>query len=298
MKAPRLSFTMEKRRNLHGYVFILPWVIGVLIFFIMPMIEACVYIFNDVTTEVGRIDTVFTGLTNIKAVLFKDPGNIRMILSSIGTTLTECLLIVVFSLLIAAMLHRKLKSMSLAKALYALPLIVSSGIMLAVFKQDLFVQSSIQNSDSTIFQAAILNDALYQFGLNYQMVNTISSLVSQIMDIVWKSGVQILLFTAAWNSVPTLLYEVCKVEGATSWQIFWEVTFPMITPFILLNTIYSIIDAFTHFSNPVMEKIYDLISKSLFETSTTLSVAYCLCILVVIGVVGGIISRRVFYIEN
>ena len=79
--------------------------------------------------------------------------------------------------------------------------------------------------------------------------------VNMIVDMLWKSGVQIIVFLAGLQSIPTSFYEVCDIEGATSWQKFWRVTFPVMMPFVFLNIIYTIIDSFTYYSNPIMEQI-------------------------------------------
>ena len=290
--------TMGKRREMHGYVFILPWILGVIAFFIKPLAEACIYLFNSVKIESGYVTTTYVGLSNFRKVFFEDPENTRLIVSSLGNTFFECLLIVVFSLLISIALNSKLPTVSVAKAIYALPIIVSSGVLLMVFKNDLFAQSALQNSDATIFQATALRETLTGFGLDYEQVNFMTQTVDKIMDIVWRTGIQILIFIGGLNSVSPQLYEVCKVEGATAWQTFWEVTFPMVTPYILLNTIYTVVDSFMYVENPVMQKIQTYFESMQYESSTVLGICYCFCVLILAGIVMLIISKRVFYIEN
>ena len=139
---------------------------------------------------------------------------------------------------------------------------------------------------------------MLELGLNPSIVDTLTGLVSNILDLIWKCGVQILLFTAGIKSIPAQMYEVCRVEGANAWQTFWKVTFPLVTPYILLNAVYSIIDSFTYYSNPVMQRILRYFNELYTSSGTTLAVAYCLLALVVTGVVAGLISRKVFYIEK
>ena len=290
--------SIETRRNLNGYVFILPWIIGALAFFIFPMLKASIYLFHSVKIEAGYVTTKFTGLANLRNVFLEDPDNLRIMLTSLGATMFESVLIVFFSLIMAIILTKKFRTAAFAKAVFVLPIIVSSGILLSVFRSDLFVNSSIQNSDSTIFQGVVLKNSLIKMGMSADMVGQFTSIISQIMDTVWKSGVQILLFIAGINTVSPALYEVCRVEGATGWQIFWEVTFPLMTPFILLNAIYSIVDSFTFVSNPVMQKIQAYFNVMNYEASTTFAFVYGIGILILTGVVGLVLSRRVVYVEH
>ena len=293
-----LKLSMTRKRSLSGLIFVAPWIIGVIWFFIAPMCESFLYMFNDVIVRPGGLEATYVGFDIIREVLMEDPDNIRMMLSSVGQTLGESVLIVAFSLFIGIILSNEFKGRTLARAIFALPIIVSSGVVLAVFKEDLFATSITQNSDMTIFQSAALENAMLELGLNPSLVDTLTGLVSNILDLIWKCGVQILLFTAGIKSIPTHMYEVCRVEGANAWQTFWKVTFPLVTPYILLNAVYSIIDSFTYYSNPVMQRILRYFNELYTSSGTTLAVAYCLLALVVTGIVAGLISRKVFYIEK
>lgn len=298
LKIQRPGLSLEKRRNLHGYVFILPWFIGAVAFFCVPLISAVRYVFNSVQVLPGGAVYTFVGLENLRDVFLRDPDNVRLIAESIGSTLGESLLIVALSLFLAILLHRQFPTVKFAKAIYALPVIVSSGVLLSIFKNDLFAQSMISGSDATIFQSTQLSEALLSAGLPHSLVESVTQMTNRIMDVVWRSGVQIILFTAALNSISPQLYEVCRVEGASPWQIFWNVTFPMVTPYILLNAIYSVIDTFTYYSNPIMTKLRTLFSNNLREDSTTLSLVYCLCVLAVVGLIFLFLSKKVTYIEK
>ncbi len=299
MKRFALSkLSMTRKRSFSGLLFVAPWIVGVICFFIVPMCESFLYMFNDVIVRPGGLEAEYVGFDIIREVLVDDPDNVRMMLSSVMQTLGEAVLIVAFSLFIGIILSNEFKGRTVARAVFALPIIVSSGVVLAVFKEDLFATSITQNSDMTIFQSAALENAMLELGLNPSLVDTLTGMVSNILDLIWKCGVQILLFTAGIKSIPTQMYEVCRVEGANAWQTFWKVTFPLVTPYILLNAVYSIIDSFTYYSNPVMQRILKYFNELYTSSGTTLAVAYCLLALVVTGVVAGLISRKVFYIEK
>lgn len=289
---------IKQKRDLKGMLFVAPWIIGVLMFFIVPMAQSVYYMFNDVILEASGVRIEPMGMKIIEDVLYKEPQNIRMMVTAITSTLGETILIIAFSLFIAIILSQEFFGRTVARTIFALPIIISSGVLLAVFKQDLFASSMTQTSDVTIFQSAALEMSMLKLGIDPSLVNWLTGTVSSILDLLWKCGVQILLFLGGIKSIPGQLYEVCHVEGANGWQTFWKVTFPLVTPFILLNTVYSIIDSFTYYSNPVMQKIQEYFNKMYTSSGTTLAVAYCLLVLAVTGVVAWFISRKVFYIEK
>lgn len=292
------GLTIKQRRGLLGLFFVAPWIVGVLLFFLIPMGQSIVYMFNDVTVRPDGAHAEYVGMEIIQDVLFKDPENVRMMLTAIAQTLGEVVLILAFSLFIAIILSQKFRGRTVARAIFALPIIVSSGVLLEVFRQDLFASSMAQTSDVTIFQSAALEMAMLRLGLDPGLVSQLTGAVSNILDLLWKCGVQILLFLGGIKAVPAHLYEVCSVEGANAWQTFWKVTFPLVTPFILLNAVYSIIDSFTYYTNPVMQRIQEYFNNLYTSSATTLAVSYCLLVLVVTGIVAWFISRKVFYLEK
>ncbi len=281
----------KKVQSLFGYIFISPWIIGVIAFFVLPIISSSIYLFNSVKIVPGGVETTFIGLFNINKVFFEDAENVPLIVNTLGSTLFESSLIIVFSLIIALLLHKKFPTQTLIRAVYMLPIILTSGIILSVFKQDLFSQSAIQNSDTTIFQSASVRDALFAFGLSAEIVKFLTDIVNQILEIVWRSGVQILLFYASLKSISPVYYEVSKVEGATGWQTFWSITFPVISPYILLYSVYTIIDSFMYFGNPVMNKVLYYFNHSMYEFSTIFAFFYGMGVLLLTVTIWGSISK-------
>ena len=297
MKKPRRRMALATRQGLSGVFFISPWLIGVTLFFIVPFISTITYMFGKVQFTSGGVQYEFIGWENIREVFFRDPDNFRMILENLGSSIGSVLLVLVFSLFAALLLNQKFRGRAVVRALFALPIIVSSGVLLMVFKEDLFAQS-MMSEPGTIFQSSALEENLLNLGLGHEFVTFVTDFVDSIMDIIWKSGVQILLFLAGLQSVPRTLYEVSSVEGATAWQTFWKITFPLLAPYIVLNTVYSIIDSFTFYDNPVMEKVNELFGNMSYGHASALSIAYFLMIFLLTAVVLLISSRRAFYQEK
>ena len=290
--------TVEQRRNSMAYVFLVPWLIGLISFFVIPFFEALYQMFYTMTIEETGVKYTYVGFKVFKDVIFDNSAHIRMLLSSIGTTLRDSVLIVIFSLIVAVLLNKPFVGRGFCRALMALPIIVSSGVLMSVFKSDLLLSSVESGAQATIFQGAVIEETLLITGMPETIVNTISTSVSAILDLIWQAGIQILLFVGGMQSIPHTYYEVCDVEGATPWQAFWRVTFPMLSPFLVLNLVYAMIDSFTLPSNKVILEINEYFHNVLYSQATVLSMAYFLLVLVVVGVAGIIVSKRTFYIEK
>ena len=124
-------------------------------------------------------------------------------------------------------------------------------------------------------------------------ISYIVKLVNDIYNIINYSGVQMLIFLAGLQAISPSIYEACQIEGATGWETFWKITFPMISPMILVNAVYTIIDSFTRNNNPVMSYINSYSGSE--EVSLAMSWMYFLIVMLIIGVVAAIASSFVFY---
>ena len=122
-------------------------------------------------------------------------------------------------------------------------------------------------------------------------------IVNNVFDMVWNSGMQIILFLSALQTIPSSSYEAARVEGATAWESFWFVTFPMVGPFLLVNIIYTIIDSFTDTTNSVMMKITDWFTDIRYAEAASLSMSYFLLILVIVVAVFIFANKKINYSE-
>lgn len=290
--------TVEQRRESMGYVFILLWLIGVVWFFLIPFIQAIMQMFYKVELGEDGISYTYIGLRVFQELFLENSKHIQTLTSSLGDSIIDSFLIVIFSLIVAVLLNRDFRGRGLIRAIMALPIIVSSGVLMQVFKGDLFLASIESSAEATVFQGVVVEDALLRMGLNDTLVNTISSLVAGILDLIWQCGIQILLFIGGMQSVPRAYYEVCQVEGASPWQSFWRITFPLITPFVMLNFVYAVIDSFTMPTNQVIISINEYFHNVMYSHATALSFSYFILVLLVVGIIYLLISRRIFYIEK
>lgn len=292
LKKPILSFS--GRRAMTGRLYILPWLIGFVYFFLVPFVQGIIYTVNKITFGDSGVNLKFVGIANYKK-LFSDLDFLKVLSNSLAEMFPRVLIIVFFSLFVALVLRGRFKGRTLARAIFFLPVIISSGVVITVLQENIMGSGMSGNETTYLFRATTFETLLEGIGLPDKLMVSFTDIINQLFDLSWKSGVQILLLLAAVNNIPSSSYEAAVMEGATEWEKFWKITFPMVSPTILVTVVYTVIDSFTDYSNSVMRLIEEQLDLGYYEYSSTMALAYFVCVLVIIGIVGGIISRKVFY---
>lgn len=293
----KLSYT--KKQAWAGRLFILPWFIGFCFIFCRSLIMSFVYSLSKITVGKHGFILNFVGLKNYNFALNSDPNYSKTLVNTVLGTLYQVPLVLIFSLIIACILNQKFRGRVLARAIFFLPVIIATGQIISIMNGDIY-HSQLMSGErsSTLFTVAGMQDMLINAGFSLQLATNIINGINSIFNVVWKSGIQILLFLAGLQTVPRSLYEVCDIEGATAWEAFWKVTFPMLSPILVLNLIYTIIDNFTDYSNAVIKMASDQAKQMKFEYSSTISWIYFLVIIVILGVVAFLAKKRVVYINE
>lgn len=286
--------TLEKTRANWGRIFILPWLVGFVYFFAIPLISSFWYTLNTIELGAGGLDLQWAGLENYIYAFAKDAKFTRNIVESLVDIVYQVPIIVFFSLFIASILKADFKGRSLMRAIFFLPVIISSGVVITILKEN--VLSTASGEASFLFQTGGITTMLVDAGLSVPFVKLITDIISQLLDLTWKCGVQILLLLSALHSIPDSMYEAADIEGATAWEKFWKITFIMISPTFILAILYSVIDYFTDYSNQVMRMIVENSNQGKFEYSTTISFIYFVAVMVIILIVNKFLAKRAFYI--
>lgn len=295
MKKKKLTFA--QRKALTGFCFCLPFLLGFIMFFLKPVLESIRYSVSVLQFDAAGLTMKYVGLKNFKEALLADPMYVRTIVESVQELIVRVPIVLIFSLFIALILNQKFHGRLFARAIFFLPVIVVNGIIIEILGND-FLSTSImgnQETESTMLESANL---LLQIGLPTKVIETMIEVISNIFDLVWNAGVPILLFLAALQTVSGSLYECARMEGATSWEMFWKITFPMISPMILMNTVYIMADYFTTSTNPVIKMINTQTSNMRFEYAAGLSWMYLLVVLVIIGIVYYFMNKRITYVVD
>lgn len=259
MRRKRLS--VEKTKARYGYVFLAPWIFGMLLFFIFPIVESAYFSFTKLSIEDSGISTKAVGLENFKNILYVNPDYVNNLLKGLSEIFTQLPFVLIVSLILAILLNNKFPGRLFFRALYFLPVIISSGLAL-----DLFLSASSSNasevalSDSVSFNMIDFSEILSGLNLPAQLETYISDVLANLFMLVWKSGIQIVLFIAGLQSIPDSLYEVAKVEGATKWEEFWFITLPMLLRSMLIVIVFTLVEIITSTKNPVMVQGYNQFS--------------------------------------
>ncbi len=248
MKKNRKS-KLKRRESLMGYVFVAPWMLGALVFLIVPLIQSFYYSLQNVKiTPKGRVFQ-FIKFQNYTDIFRLDPLFLEDLTGYLLDTLLSVPVIVVFSLIIAMLLNGKMKGKGLFRTIYFLPVIVVSGPVMAQLADQ--GAASIPAMNVTAI-TSILGDLLPNF-----LVEPIVGLFNNMIMVLWYSGVQILIFLAAIQKIDSTLYEAAKIDGGSGWECFWKITLPTIKPMILLNAVYTVIFLSNNEQNVIITSIYN-----------------------------------------
>lgn len=287
MKKPR--FTIEGRKAMTGRLFILPFTVGFLLFFFKPAMESLIFVFSDVQIKLGGFSSDFVGLENLKYIFTVDPDFIQNLFAATTSLLYKVPVVIISSLFFAIVLNSKFRGRTAVRAIFFLPVIIASGVIMEIINSDTFATSLISSSegmDSTVTATSFgLTNILIDMGLNSTVVEYFSYISSNLYDLMWRTGIQMIIFLAALQSISPALYEASSIEGASAWENFWMITIPMISPMILVNVVYTIIDTFTDSSNEVMSQISEVFSAQQYDRASAMSWVYFLIIGLLLGVV-------------
>ena len=289
----------EKRKAMYGYGFISLWMVGTLFFFLIPMIKSLWYSFNEVSIGTGKMVTEWVGLDKYNYVITVDEHYTEYLKDMLLETLWKTPLVIIFSLFIAVILNQKFRGRTLARAIFFLPVIIATGPVYKIINGDM---SSTGNTGaaqfSTMFSTDLVGELLQFlgiYGLSDNMSTMISTIADNIFGIVWASGIQILIFLAALQNIPPSAKEAAQVEGATAWEYFWKITFPYVSPFILANLIFTVIDSFTSPTNTVMGRILSMKEDWKFGEASAMAWIYFLIVLAAIGLITLIVNKLIYY---
>lgn len=290
----RKGLSLTQRNNMVGYGFIAIWFIGIVFFFVIPALHTLIYSFSDVTVSKSGMETAWIGLENYHKALRVDPNFVRNLVTSLGAMVAQVPIVVLFSMFIAVVLNQKFKGRGLARVLFFLPVIIASGISIQILSANGMSTDVSGNDTMFMFRVSLFPEGMEGNGI----LLYIQTLINQIFNITWKSGIQILLFLSGLQTVPSSFYEVSGLEGATPWEEFWKITFPLLSPYSLLCVVYTIIDTFTDSSNQVMVLIKTYFDSFEYGVSSAMSWIYFIVILIVILLVNKIIFKNVVYMED
>ena len=297
----RRPLSMRKKRAITGYLFILPFLIGFFAFVAGPLITSLRMSFSSVSLDSASGFTLkYIGIGNYLKALTIDKDFNRLLWESVKSLLVDVPCIILFSLIIAVLLNRRFPGRSAVRAIFFMPVILASGVVLGMEKSNTLlngVQELQKSASDTTITTALQNLLLGAMGQN-AFVDIILNIINHLYEIVISSSIQTVIFLSALKTINPSIYEAAEMEGCSQWECFWKITIPMVSPMILVNWIYTIVDRFVRADNEVMQKILDTMNVSLdYGFSSAMAWIYCIAMLALIGISTLIISRMVYYYD-
>lgn len=291
---------MQGRRAVYGYLFIAPFILGFLAFMVRPFIQSLWMSLSEVTVGIEGFQMKFWGLESYKKALTVDPEFTKMLYEEFVKMITNSLATMVFSFFVALLLNQKFKGRAFVRAIFFLPVILSSGVLVGLEYNNTLLQGmqEVIQESNTASITAVLENILKETGIGTRAFGAVFDIVNSVYDVAIASGIQIIIFLSGLQAISSSMYEAADIEGCTRWESLWKITLPMISSLILVNWIYTIIDFFVKSDNQIIEKINEaMITNMDYGFSSAMAWIYFGVIMAIIGISSFIISKVVYYYE-
>ncbi len=292
---------LQKRKAISGYLFISPFILGFLVFMVKPLFESLYMSFCTVELGAGVYNPVWEGLVNYKNAFLVDADFNQFLVEELTRMLIYSLAIMVFSFFVALILNQKFKGRALVRAVFFLPVILSSGVILGLETNNALMDrmmSTIEMTTEGISVTAAVQELLRTAGVGVKAFEKVFEIIDNIYDVAIASGIQIIIFLSGLQTISASMYEAAAIEGCTKWESLWKITFPMVSGLLLVNWIYTIIDFCMRSDNQVIDKITTVMVTNLqYGFASAMSWIYFVIVIAYVGITSLIISKGVYYYD-
>ena len=307
-KKRRRSGSLDVQKSKMGWLFIAPFLIGFFLIYLPVIVESIEFSFSEIVYQTKGFFLKGVGFENYSYAVSKDPEFMTTLIGSVKELLFNVPAIVIFALFMAVLLNQKMRGRAIFRAIFFIPVIVSTGIIESIDVQNTLAdamqgvggameEGGLEGGGGAteIITSMDIQSLLGGMRVGGGVVTYVVSLINNVYAIINKSGVQMLIFLSGLQSISPAIYESCYIDGASAWETFWKITFPMISPMILVNAVYTIIDSFTSKTNSVMSYISSVYKSGNHEVSNAMSWMYFMVVVLLLAIVSGILSAYVFY---
>lgn len=297
------GYSLQEKHDLKGYAFVLPFVIGFIMFYLYPFIQSIRFSFSELSITSGGYEMSFVGWGNYYKAIFVNADFIRVFTNTMVATIRNVPAVLIFSLFVAIILNQKFRGRLFARVVFFLPVILTAGVIKLLEQKDFLTQTMVGQQQAAAesgigFMGAFMRDFLMTVKFPEEILIYVVTAVDIIPQIINASAIPILIFLAGLQSVPSSLYESAQIEGATKWEILWKITIPLVSPLILTNVVFIFIDSFTATDNPLLMLLQETAWGGMgYGVSIAMSWLYFLAIFLVLAGIIGTFSRTVFYQE-
>lgn len=278
MKKARIG--LVTRREMKGYLFLMPWILGFILFFVVPLVRSLIFSFQDVKVTANGLKASFVGLANYRYIFMEDTIFTEQLTNFYTDSVLRLAVILVFSLVIAMMLNQPLKGKGIFRTLFFLPIIVVSGPVL---------ERLVNEGATTVpmIESYSVN-GIVEAMLPPVLARPMSGLFSELILVLWYSGVPILIYMTGLQKIDGSLYEAAMIDGANGWVSFWKITLPALRPMILINGVYIIVFLATTGLNEVIatinERMFATTVGGGYGKATAMSWVYALTLGIALGI--------------
>ena len=291
------------RRAVYGYLFILPFVLGFIFFMIKPLGQSLRMAMSEVVISNQGFQLNWNNFDNFKKALLVDAEFNRMLVESVGQMIIRSAATIVFSFFVALLLNQKFKGRTLARSIFFLAVILSSGVLVGLESsnslmaqlKDMIEESGNANSITDVLEQILVSDASGVNGISSKAFKTVFEIIDSIYDVAMASGIQIIIFLSGLQNISPSMYEAAQMEGCTAWESLWKITVPMVSPLMLVCWIYTIVDFFMKSDNQIMDKINVQMTEMLnYGFSSAMAWIYFVVCMALIGLSSLLISKVVY----
>ena len=309
VKERKRGASLQARKSRAGWFFILPFLLGFVLVYVPIIFGSIKYSFNEIDILTGGgYELVWVGIENYQRAL-ADSTFVQTLLNGISGLLIDIPTILLFSLFIAILLNQKMIGRGAFRAIFFIPVLLTTGLIASIDASNTlgdYMDSTGEGIDTgagassgaaEIVSATDLQNLFSNMVVGGELAGFVTSAVNNIFDIVNRSGVQMLIFLSGLQGISPSIYESCQMEGASPWETFWKITLPMVSPMILVNAVYTVIDSFTSESNEVMKYVNAMYNQAGDGNviSSAMSWMYFVMVIAIVAIVAAIVSAFVFY---
>ncbi|MDR1892560.1 MAG: sugar ABC transporter permease [Oscillospiraceae bacterium] len=305
-KGSRKLLNYRGRRNLMGYFFCAPFILGFVLLFATAFAKSFGFSFNEVITDMNGYSLEYKGLEYYHYALFVDPEFVRAIVGSISGLAKDLIIILIYSLFIAVLLNNPMPGKTLFRAIFFLPVITTIGVIATLELRDSMTQAAMDTTSQSVSMLtgaedldlfSYIESLLSAIKISPSMTNVIFEAVNGIYHIITHSGIQIIIFFAGLQSISPSIYEAAMVEGCGRWEQFWKITLPLVSPLIMVNVVWTVVDYFINPTNEVMQKISSRFGSGEYSLSSAMSFINFAVMGVFVAVLLFVVNKFIFY-EN
>lgn len=287
----------KTQRSINAFVFVAPWLLGFLIFFLIPLVQTVIFSFSTVNVgERGGYFLDFVGSGNYVQLFTEEVTTqgqqiVRMLTDVTVSVLVNTPITVVFSLFLALLVNKKFKGRGVVRTIFFLPIILGLDVVVNLLAITTGMGDATAGGSNVFAGFSIGNFIMRYTNLPVRLIDDIMEIVNSILLWVSQTGVQTMVYLAALQSIAPSFYEVADMEGATAYEKFWKVTIPSIKNITFFIIVYTIVTLFLR--SVIAEEVYNYaFASSKIGIGSALSVVYIFNVLIVLIVVFIAFGRR------